>query len=746
MHTARNPQGIALLAALVLGMIAGSAAARGGGGCFLPDTPILRADGTTAPIAGIRSGERVLAFDDHGVMTTATVQRIITHDVAEIVELTAGGSLVRVTPEHPFFVGGGCFRTVDALQPGDPVFLCDGSGLHAATITRIERLRQAARVYNLRTDQPHTYIAGGFAVHNKGGGGCFPAGTRIATPSGEAAIETLLPGDTVIGVDAAGTFVRVCVQRTIRLSGVPREIQTSAGVLCATPEHPVRLADGAFLPLGELAPGMQVCAADAAAVRPVAVSGFGVSRPTQEVFNLEVSSPHTFIADGFVVHNKGGGGGGGFGGGGFHGGSGGGGGNGDPGVFLLIVFGVIVVIVISKAVQAKQAQDANLDYCYSAGAVAGKAAKTAKLLEFLARQDPLMQPADLRETTRKTFVQLQSCWQARDYAPMQPLMMADLYAQHCAQIAGMKRNHEINVIANLQVLRIDLVHVRYMNKPDQNVFTALITASARDYYQDDRTGNFLRGDGAAATFQEFWTFQRQGNGWVLREIEQTRESDVLQDENFVEMFTDQQMRQVYADKAAASAGPAGPWVGGTLENKTTRTQRLLNFLAQIDKYWKQDEMLERARQVFTRVKMAEESGDVASVAADLFPDAATHLQAELVERKGRGLSTEYRNFCVRKVEIILVRNFNDNSRDEFTARISAHAQVIVRRADGSEARHDEDVTAFIEFWTFGRLDGQWKLKEVLPPAAGEGMLQKENTDEGSSAQMMQWYYSKSRAM
>ncbi|MEI6211194.1 MAG: polymorphic toxin-type HINT domain-containing protein, partial [bacterium] len=527
-------------------------------GCFLPDTPILRGDGTTVSIASIQPGERVLAFDPQGVMTTATVQNVITHEVEEIVELAAGSAQVRVTPEHPFYVGEGRFRTVEALRPGDRVFLCDGQGLHPETITRIERRQQNTRVYNLQTDQPHTFFANGFAVHNKGGGGGHRSSShRSSSSSGSS--------------------------------------------------------------------------------------------------------------------------------------SGGGGGTEDPTPIFMVIGGIVIFVVICKVIAAKQAKDANLDYCYSAKAVAGKAAKTAKLLEFLARQDPMMRPADLRQTAQSIFCKLQACWTARDYGPMQPLLMADLYGRHVQQLAGMKRNHEINVLDNLQVLRIDLVHVRYLNKPDQCQFTGLITARARDYYKDDRTGNMVRGDQTAATFQEFWTFQRQGTGWKLREVEQTRESDALKDENFVEMFTDQQVRQVYAEAATAAAGPAGPWAGGTLETKATRTERLLNFLAQIDKHWDREAMLEHARQVFTRVQMAQESGELAAVVDDLFPDVAADLQAKLQERKREGLRTEFRNFCVRKVEIILVRNYNDNGSDEYTTRISAHAQVIVRRADGSEARHDDDV-------------------------------------------------------
>ena len=79
---------------------------------------------------------------------------------------------------------------------------------------------------------------------------------------------------------------------------------------------------------------------------------------------------------------------------------------------------------------------------------------------------------------------------------------------------------------------------------------------------------------------------------------------------------------------------------------------------------------------------------------------------------------EYRNLCVRKVELLLVRNFADNTRDEFTVRISAHAQRIIRQSDRTLSEQ-ETVTPFEEYWTFGRLDGRWKLKEVLPPGQGK---------------------------
>ena len=127
-------------------------------------------------------------------------------------------------------------------------------------------------------------------------------------------------------------------------------------------------------------------------------------------------------------------------------------------------------------------------------------------------------------------------------------------------------------------------------------------------------------------------------------------------------------------------------------------------------------MVERAREVFSDVYLAQETGDPAAVKADdLFPQVAAHLQEEIRQAPGGRPRVEYRNLCVRKVELVLVRNFAGTTDDEFVARISADAQKVIRQ-NGSVLRQDEYVTPFEEYWTFGRHEGQWKLKEVLPPA------------------------------
>ena len=74
----------------------------------------------------------------------------------------------------------------------------------------------------------------------------------------------------------------------------------------------------------------------------------------------------------------------------------------------------------------------------------------------------------------------------------------------------------------------------------------------------------------------------------------------------------------------------------------------------------------------------------------------------------------------------------------------AHAQTIIAQG-GRETRHDDYVKAWVDFWTFTRDGQRWVLKEILPDAQGESALARENVDEGTGQQMLEWFYSKPRA-
>lgn len=193
-------------------------------------------------------------------------------------------------------------------------------------------------------------------------------------------------------------------------------------------------------------------------------------------------------------------------------------------------------------------------------------------------------------------------------------------------------------------------------------------------------------------------------------------------------------------------GISGSWLEKTAQTKEKRIERMLNFLVQTDKIWSRQSMIESTRRIFLEVMAAWESGNEADIPdKDLFPEVTEHLRQSIVKNSKDGVTLEFRNLCNRKVELVLVRNFTDNTKDEFVARVRAHAQKIIRR-NGSIIHQDEDVTPFEQYLTFGRLDNQWKLKEIMSTKAGQSVLSQENFDQDSSPQQVQWYYQHDRAL
>ena len=262
---------------------------------------------------------------------------------------------------------------------------------------------------------------------------------------------------------------------------------------------------------------------------------------------------------------------------------------------------------------------------------------------------------------------------------------------------------------------------------------------------DDRNGKFLRGDKTAARFQEFWTFAWCEGGWRLRGIEQSRDSDVLKRENLFEQFTDAQVEHIYQDKVEMN-GPVGNWMDKDMATRAVQIERMLNFLVQTDKHWNRQDMISRTIKVFTELYMARELGELSPlVGGMLFPRSVGGFgRRNSAGKKQMGLcSSSAISACARwnwyRCAIAPMI-----TRMSFDAYISAHAQRTMLR-NNEIVLQEEYVTPFEEYWTFGRLEGEWKLKEILAQERGQEAVRSENVDEDSCREQLQWYYTKKRA-
>jgi intein/homing endonuclease len=98
------------------------------------------------------------------------VERVFVHPKGRILQLRAGGRVVRTTPEHPFYVRATGWVPVATLKIGDALVCSDGRDV---PIEDLLDTGETETVFNLSVRDHHTYFVGsnsgtsGFWVHNK---------------------------------------------------------------------------------------------------------------------------------------------------------------------------------------------------------------------------------------------------------------------------------------------------------------------------------------------------------------------------------------------------------------------------------------------------------------------------------------------------------------------------------------------------------------------------------------------------
>ena len=193
---------------------------------FLPGTLVKTSTGDKK-IENIKVGDEVLSFKDKKIAYSKVV-RVFKYPKPYHYTLEAGEYMVKVTYNHPFYIGSNQFKIVEELKIGDTVFVLENNQLTAKEITRKTRVEEESYVYNMTVDNTNTYFAGGFAVHNKGN---FECNDRwVNCPAGYIRTNTVNnveckadSGGTAAWCNGIGTAQAVtgCCSRMIRCEGEP---------------------------------------------------------------------------------------------------------------------------------------------------------------------------------------------------------------------------------------------------------------------------------------------------------------------------------------------------------------------------------------------------------------------------------------------------------------------------------------------------------------------------------------------
>jgi predicted lipid-binding transport protein (Tim44 family) len=181
------------------------------------------------------------------------------------------------------------------------------------------------------------------------------------------------------------------------------------------------------------------------------------------------------------------------------------------------------------------------DLIISPGEVIDKNLWTSRLLMSLAKTQPVFDPEALRQWIRIYFYQVQNCWQQRDLTPVRESMTAQALTRFEDLISAMRRNRQINRVDDLRVRRLEFVHIACA---EQQAVTALITFEGRAYFVHETTAAFIQGAQKNTWYQEFWTFQRHGDGWKLHQVQESTDDSHLNAPNRVDGLSEEELQNV----------------------------------------------------------------------------------------------------------------------------------------------------------------------------------------------------------
>lgn len=125
----------------------------------------------------------------------------------------------------------------------------------------------------------------------------------------------------------------------------------------------------------------------------------------------------------------------------------------------------------------------------------------------LRARDPNFSLPAFLEKAANDYVQMQRCWQEKDWEPMRPLLTGALYAQMERQLEELRRQGRTNYVERIAVLGTRVVEYRQDEVND--ILTVEVRARIVDYTLEDVTGALVAGSRTAEKFMTYeWTYIR----------------------------------------------------------------------------------------------------------------------------------------------------------------------------------------------------------------------------------------------
>jgi hypothetical protein len=196
-----------------------------------------------------------------------------------------------------------------------------------------------------------------------------------------------------------------------------------------------------------------------------------------------------------VVLARAGGGGGGF----------GGGSHGKGGAWVNLI--VLPIMLIYSAIITLKVREKSL--------------ACKELLARLEKHDPVWDLDAIRRRVNEVFFKVQHAWMERDQNLAKDCMSKAIFDKHKRQTDELIADHRRNVLEDINLAETEIVDVEDFADNKRDRFWVYLKGSMKDFMADDRTRDIVAGKDTSEKFAELWKFTREGDTWVLDEIDQT---------------------------------------------------------------------------------------------------------------------------------------------------------------------------------------------------------------------------------
>jgi|SRR5262245_38274908 len=156
-------------------------------------------------------------------------------------------------------------------------------------------------------------------------------------------------------------------------------------------------------------------------------------------------------------------------------------------------------------------------------------AATMAALEFLARKDKWYRPKQLAGVADQAFRKVKEAIELRLSKKIEDRVTASCLEELRAQMQDLRKDGELRLFGKLDIFDIQLVHMDTGGAKEKHTFTALLSVRSRDFIQDDKTGELLRGDRKTYLYQEFMRFRRSPERWLVERVRPSGDMDMILD-------------------------------------------------------------------------------------------------------------------------------------------------------------------------------------------------------------------------